>query len=329
MAKCFLCRDRQSESKYDGLCDLCFYTRFQVDEIVEAYSKEQVEDQIRNFIPEIELTFERDNTYKHYFNTALEIIVLNSLYNIPSPISMERIPSLGNLDMSKTNKIFDVLNLAKIASIEKGAIYLGSISDELVKRLPAGVDLNSPEIQTPLKEVRGAICVALGKSLIEAKKPVTKADEICEKCGRPMVVKSGTYGKFLGCTGYPKCDNTKSITIRRPRNFLLNFNCLTSILSHYEPFGSSTKSILKEIDSYEFFIPLGSGLHRDRYMIQIPEKQMLKILGDIIGWTKAEPKIIESFHVTSKGYSRFTLKGVTVEYLERMRERRRERIIGR
>ncbi|MEA3372887.1 MAG: type I DNA topoisomerase [Campylobacterota bacterium] len=44
----------------------------------------------------------------------------------------------------------------------------------------------------------------------ERPKPET-TDEVCEKCGSPMVVKNGRNGKFLACSGYPKCKNTKSL----------------------------------------------------------------------------------------------------------------------
>jgi len=36
-------------------------------------------------------------------------------------------------------------------------------------------------------------------------------DEVCELCGKPMAVKRGRYGQFLGCTGYPDCKNIKKI----------------------------------------------------------------------------------------------------------------------
>ena len=36
-------------------------------------------------------------------------------------------------------------------------------------------------------------------------------DEICEKCGRPMVIKSGRYGKFVACSGFPECRNAHPI----------------------------------------------------------------------------------------------------------------------
>ncbi len=39
-------------------------------------------------------------------------------------------------------------------------------------------------------------------------------DEVCEKCGRPMVIKLGRYGKFLACTGFPDCRNAKPLLTR-------------------------------------------------------------------------------------------------------------------
>ena len=39
--------------------------------------------------------------------------------------------------------------------------------------------------------------------------PVVETDVVCDKCGRKMVVKSGRFGKFLACPGYPECKNTK------------------------------------------------------------------------------------------------------------------------
>ncbi len=36
-----------------------------------------------------------------------------------------------------------------------------------------------------------------------------ESDEVCEKCGRKMVIKYGPSGKFLACPGYPDCKNTK------------------------------------------------------------------------------------------------------------------------
>lgn len=43
------------------------------------------------------------------------------------------------------------------------------------------------------------------------KVPDEETDVICDKCGRKMVVKSGRFGKFLACPGYPECKNTKPL----------------------------------------------------------------------------------------------------------------------
>ncbi|MFR6291792.1 MAG: type I DNA topoisomerase [Peptococcaceae bacterium] len=37
------------------------------------------------------------------------------------------------------------------------------------------------------------------------------SDEICEKCGRNMVIKMGRFGKFLACPGFPECSNAKPL----------------------------------------------------------------------------------------------------------------------
>lgn len=43
------------------------------------------------------------------------------------------------------------------------------------------------------------------------KVPDEKTDQVCEICGKPMVIKIGRYGKFLACSGFPDCTNTKRI----------------------------------------------------------------------------------------------------------------------
>ncbi|MBN1778778.1 MAG: type I DNA topoisomerase [Candidatus Buchananbacteria bacterium] len=49
------------------------------------------------------------------------------------------------------------------------------------------------------------------KELTKKELTEEKSDEVCDKCGKPMVIKVGRYGKFLACTGYPDCKNTKQL----------------------------------------------------------------------------------------------------------------------
>ena len=46
--------------------------------------------------------------------------------------------------------------------------------------------------------------------------PEEATDEVCEKCGQPMAIKTGRFGKFMACSDYPKCKNSKPLKIGVP-----------------------------------------------------------------------------------------------------------------
>ena len=48
------------------------------------------------------------------------------------------------------------------------------------------------------------------------KVPDEVSDEVCDVCGRQMVIKSGRFGRFLACPGYPECTFTKPLVIEMP-----------------------------------------------------------------------------------------------------------------
>ena len=48
----------------------------------------------------------------------------------------------------------------------------------------------------------------------KVKLPDQVTDEICPECGKPMVIKTGRFGKFLACSGFPDCKQTKSYQIK-------------------------------------------------------------------------------------------------------------------
>jgi DNA topoisomerase-1 len=45
----------------------------------------------------------------------------------------------------------------------------------------------------------------------EFEMPKEESDVLCDRCGRPMLVKNGRFGKFLACSGYPDCKNTMTL----------------------------------------------------------------------------------------------------------------------
>ncbi len=51
---------------------------------------------------------------------------------------------------------------------------------------------------------------------VRLKVPEVETEEICELCGRKMVIKTGRFGKFLACPGFPDCRFTKPLVERMP-----------------------------------------------------------------------------------------------------------------
>ena len=75
------------------------------------------------------------------------------------------------------------------------------------------------------KEVLGDFYQSFHQQMLDAeaalegtrlKVPEEESDEICDLCGRKMVVKVGRFGKFLACPGWPECKSTKPIVERMP-----------------------------------------------------------------------------------------------------------------
>ncbi len=81
------------------------------------------------------------------------------------------------------------------------------------------------EGKIPWKHVLADFYTGFEKDMTEAeealkdtrlKVPDEVTDEICEVCGRNMVIKNGRFGRFLACPGFPECKNTKPIVEHMP-----------------------------------------------------------------------------------------------------------------
>jgi DNA topoisomerase I len=51
------------------------------------------------------------------------------------------------------------------------------------------------------------------RNMTDIKRMEKPTDQICEKCGKPMVIKWGRHGSFIACTGYPECTNTRAVAV--------------------------------------------------------------------------------------------------------------------
>lgn len=47
----------------------------------------------------------------------------------------------------------------------------------------------------------------------QASQAIRETDIVCDKCGKPMVIRTGRFGEFLSCTGYPGCKNAKAVPL--------------------------------------------------------------------------------------------------------------------
>ncbi len=52
--------------------------------------------------------------------------------------------------------------------------------------------------------------------MTDIKRMERPTDQICEKCGKPLVIKWGKHGSFIACTGYPECTYTRELTVDLP-----------------------------------------------------------------------------------------------------------------
>ena len=54
------------------------------------------------------------------------------------------------------------------------------------------------------------------RNMTDIKRMERPTDLVCDKCGKPMVIKWGKHGSFVACTGYPECKNTRELTVDLP-----------------------------------------------------------------------------------------------------------------
>jgi len=96
-----------------------------------------------------------------------------------------------------TQYFSDIINVAFTAKMEKQL-------DEVESNKKKWVDILKTFYKTFSKDLEK------GNQAQRIKITQLFSDEICDKCGRKMLIKSGRFGKFLACSGFPDCKNTKS-----------------------------------------------------------------------------------------------------------------------
>ena len=69
------------------------------------------------------------------------------------------------------------------------------------------------EIAKPASDVEGSASASASSSTASGEQAgdASEEAEVCDLCGKPMALKRGRFGQFLGCTGYPECRNIRKI----------------------------------------------------------------------------------------------------------------------
>ncbi|WP_341282465.1 type I DNA topoisomerase [Paenibacillus sp. FSL H8-0537] len=107
---------------------------------------------------------------------------------------------LGDLVIQLMEEFFpEILNAEFTANMEGDLDHVEEGSQDWVKVLATFYDSFEKRLEVAEEEMKE----------IEIQDEVS--DEICEKCGRHLVYKMGRFGKFLACSGFPDCRNTKPI----------------------------------------------------------------------------------------------------------------------
>jgi len=107
---------------------------------------------------------------------------------------------LGELVIEQMEQFFpEILDVEFTAHMEDDLDHVEEGSEDWVRVLGEFYETFEKRLEVAEEEMKE----------IEIEDEVS--DEICEKCGKPLVYKLGRFGKFLACSGFPDCRNTKPI----------------------------------------------------------------------------------------------------------------------
>jgi DNA topoisomerase-1 len=106
----------------------------------------------------------------------------------------------------------------------RGMKGINKLEGDQLKQVEALV----PLLKEGADKARGMVAKILGENPVAAssngKTGPIATDIDCDECGKPMVIREGRRGKFLGCSGYPKCKNTGEVPAKLLEEMSLNGN---------------------------------------------------------------------------------------------------------
>lgn len=136
----------------------------------------------------------RPSTYAPTISTLLDrlYIQVENKHLIPTELG-----EIVNGVMS--NNFKDIVDVEFTANMEKELDNIADGKQDYIKMLHAFYNPFIKNLET------------VSATMESVKIPDKVSDEVCELCGRQMVIKQSRFGEFLACPGYPECKNTKPI----------------------------------------------------------------------------------------------------------------------
>ena len=138
----------------------------------------------------------RPSTYATIITTIIQREYVKRAAKLLTPTELGE--TMTNLLKDRFPKI---VNIKFTASMENSLDDVGEGKADYIKILDefyTDFEKNLTKVKADMKDVK----ITLEED---------KTDIPCEKCGRMMVIKTGRYGKFLACPGYPECKNAKPL----------------------------------------------------------------------------------------------------------------------
>ena len=143
----------------------------------------------------------RPSTYAPTVSTILdrEYVIKDGKYLRSTPLG-ETVNGLME------DKFADIVDTSFTANMEKSLDDVEEGSKEWRRLLQEFYEPFKAELDKAEKDLDG----------VRLKVPVEESEEVCDLCGRQMVIKSGRFGRFLACPGYPECTFTKPLVVVMP-----------------------------------------------------------------------------------------------------------------
>ena len=202
------------------------------DEVIEDEEKEEKEneqmiDEVISSLPEMKL---KDKLNLNNLSPKQHFTEPPSRYNEASLV--KKLEELGiGRPSTYANTISTILDRKYVQKMDRKALSptkLGEVVTELlVNHFPKYLDYDfTAQMELNLDEVEEAkqkweqmistfyegFSVTLKKAQVDMQKVEIKSEHNCPKCGKPMLLKGGRFGPFLGCSDYPECKTVLNLT---------------------------------------------------------------------------------------------------------------------